>query len=307
MNKTSFIQYVESFDRICLFRHVQPDGDALGSQVGLAKWLKLNYPEKEIVMLGSDLHNFTIYEPMDQIDDLGEFLAIVLDSANQERIDDQRYQEGKALIKIDHHPVVDEYGDLQIVDSKRGSVCEIVADLLQDLGMLMNEDVANTLLSGILTDTQKFSIETTSSKTLRAAAWLMDEGANITKLNHAIFLRTRRNFEINREIQNHIEVKDFFAYVIIDQALLDQLEITESDAKMFTGSMAGVREFKIWGLFVQAEDGSFKASLRSQNNTINTIAQRYNGGGHRLACGIKGLTKETLETLITELAETSLL
>ncbi|UPU39701.1 DHH family phosphoesterase [Erysipelothrix sp. Poltava] len=120
-------------------------------------------------MLGSDLHNFTIYEPMDCVDELGIFLAIVLDSANQERIDDQRYQEAKTIIKIDHHPEVDAYGDLQIVDSGRGSVCEIVADLLHDLQMKMDESVANTLLSGILTDTQKFSIETTSSKTLRAA------------------------------------------------------------------------------------------------------------------------------------------
>lgn len=309
MKRNKFIELVEAYDTIAVFRHQYPDGDALGSQQGLARWLRKRYPNKTIYMMGSDDHSFDIFEKMDNPSDeeLGTFLAIVLDTANRERIDDERYIKADQMIKIDHHPVVDKYGDLRIVDSTRGSCAEIVADLLQSIDEYsFDVEIAEMLLAGILTDTIRFSIETTSSKTLRTAAFLMDCGANITKLNQQLFTRSRRFFELRRELSQKVVWKDHLAYIYLSQEDLKELDLSEREAKIFISIMADIKEVEIWLMVVEDEDGSFMGSIRSRNITINEIAQRYNGGGHRLACGVSELNEAQVEKLIEELAETSL-
>ena len=307
MLNSQFLEAVESNETICIFRHYNPDGDALGSQVGLARWIKLNWPDKKVLMLGEDAHNFTIYDPMDQVENLGTFLSIVLDSATQARVDDQRFITGETIIKIDHHIEVDLYGDLQIVDVQSGSTCEILASMLLSFDHLtMNESVANALLSGILTDTQKFSIESTTAETLRVAASLMDAGANITALNQALFSQPFEIWERRRALQNEVVFKDALAYAIIDQENLNAMNLLDRQAKVFVNMMAGIEEYNIWAIFTQDEEGFFNGSLRSRTHTINEIAAKYNGGGHRLACGTNKLTRETMQELIDELAQLSL-
>lgn len=303
---SQLLDYIIEYETICIFRHVYPDGDALGSQVGLARFIKLNWPEKKVLLMGDDSHNFTIYDPMDKVENLGTYLSIVLDTANQARIDDQRFIAADAIVKIDHHIEVDQYGDLQIVDVSSGSTCEIVADwILSQEHLLIDESVAEAVLSGIITDTQKFSIETTSSKTLRLAADLMDKGANITKLNQALFSQPVEIWKRRRTLQNEVIFKDNFAYAIIDQAKLDEFNLKDRDAKLFVNMMAGIQEYNIWAIFTQDPEGHFNGSLRSRTHTINDVAARYNGGGHRLACGTNTLTIEMVHELIDELAEIS--
>ena len=308
MIDSQLLDNIIQYETICLFRHVNPDGDALGSQVGLARWIKLNWPDKKVLLMGEDNHNYSIYEPMDTVENLGTYLSIILDSANQARIDDQRFIAGDMIVKIDHHIEVDPYGDLQMVDVSAGSTCEIVAQwiLAQD-HLLMNQDVAEMLLSGILTDTQRFSIEATTSNTLRIAASLVDHGANITKLNQALFSQPVEIWKRRRALQNEVVFQDHLAYAIIDQSKLDEMGLLDRQAKNFVNMMAGIEEYNIWAIFTQDEQGYFNGSLRSRTHTINDIAARYNGGGHRLACGTNTLTLEMVHSLIEELSALSCL
>ena len=157
------------------------------------------------------------------------------------------------------------------------------------------------LLAGILTDTIRFSIETTSSKTLRTAAFLMDCGANITKLNQKLFTRSRRFFELRRELSQKVVWKDHLAYIYLSQEDLKELDLSEREAKIFISIMADIKEVEIWLMVVEDEDGSFMGSIRSRNITINEIAQRYNGGGHRLACGVSELNEAQVKSLLKNL------
>ena len=307
MQSKQFLDLVNEFKDILVYRHVNPDGDALGSQGGMALWLKLNFPNKNIFMMGEDDHNFKIYEKMSLLESLPKpFLSIVCDSATQARIADQSYIEGDKIIKIDHHPEVDKYGDLQIVNVASGSACEIVSELLISLDMKMNKQIADTLLSGILTDTQKFSIEATSAQTLRTAADLMDFGANITKLNEALFSSPKEIWERRRMLQNEVQFNGALAYAIIDKEKLESFNLLEREAKVFVNMMAGIEEYNIWGIFTQDEDGTYNGSLRSRTHTINDIAAEFNGGGHRLACGVNKLSKIQMFEVIERLKETSL-
>lgn len=306
MKSSQLLEYIEQYDTICIFRHINPDGDALGSQVGLARFIKLNWPEKKVLMMGEDNHNFSIYDPMDKVENLGTYLSIVLDSATQARVEDQRFLAGDAIVKIDHHIEVDPYGDLQMVDVSVGSTCEIVATwVLSQEHLQISPEVAESLLSGILTDTQKFSIEATTPDTLRVAAALMEQGANITKLNQSLFSQPVSIWKRRRALQNEVIFKDHFAYAIIDQSKLDEMNLLDREAKIFVNMMAGIEEYNIWAIFTQDEEGYFNGSLRSRTHTINDIAARYNGGGHRLACGTNTLSKEDMMALIEELAALS--
>ena len=307
MKTNKFVEIVEAYDTIAVFRHQTPDGDALGSQMGMVTWLRNRYPEKKVYALGEDDHDFKIFPKMDKVDNLGHFLAIVLDTSNRERIDDDRYELADKLIKIDHHPVVQDYGQLRIVDSSRGSCAEIIGDLLQNVDEYsVNEEIASFLLAGILTDTIRFSIETTSSKTLQTAANLVECGANISKLNQELFTHPRSFFEMRTRLSQEVIWDDKFAYILADKKLLDELGVEAREMKPFISIMADILEIEIWALFTEEEDGSFRGSIRSRDITINTIAQKYNGGGHRLASGVRYLSKESLASIIEELSKTSL-
>lgn len=300
------LQLIEAYDTIAVFRHVNPDGDALGSQVGFAKWVKHNYPNKTVHLLGSNDHHYSIYPMMDDVELSGEFLSVVIDTANRPRIDDERYMLGKQLVKIDHHPEVDPYGDLQMVDTSRGSACEIVTDILRSFDKSFTEDIANTLLSGILTDTIRFSTEATSGKTLASASFLIEQGANISKLNQDLFTQPRAVFELKNKIAQFVEVKEAHSFIVMDSERIAEVGSTSKQIKGFVNVMSGVQEFGIWAIFTQDEDGSYEGSIRSREYTINDIAQQFGGGGHRLASGVSKLTKENVSEIIEILAKRSI-
>ena len=297
---------IEAYDTIVVFRHVFPDGDALGSQLGLVKTLRLNYPEKTIYAVGSNDHHYTIYPEMDVVDLEGvKFLSIVVDTANRPRVDDDRYTMGDKIIKIDHHPEVDPYGDLQLVDTDRGSACEIMTDLLRDMGMQFNEDIAVTLLSGIITDTIRFSIEKVSHLTLESAAFLMKQGANISELNNKLSIQPKEIFKTRAIIMNLAQLKGGLSYVILNKEDLSQFPVDSKGVKSQVNAMAGIEDFKIWALFVQDEDGSYEGSLRARYHTINDVAESYGGGGHRLASGVSKLTLDNVYEMIEILSKRS--
>src|SRR5690625_6885191 len=110
---------IESFNRIIIHRHVRPDLDAVGSQVGLAKWLKTYHPEKDIYCVGENDQTLTYLATKDEIDNelFYDALIIVCVTANHERVDDERYKLGQTVIKIDHHPLDDQCGALHWVNS----------------------------------------------------------------------------------------------------------------------------------------------------------------------------------------------
>lgn len=303
----SLKKIIESYETIAIFRHVNPDGDALGSQVGLAKSIKATYPDKTVYVLGSNDHHYTIYPTMDEVDlENTKFLSIVVDTANTPRVDDQRYLLGETIVKIDHHIEVDRFGDLQIVDTNRGSACEIVTDLLIAMDFVIEADTAEILLSGIITDTLRFSIEKTSFKTLESAAFLMKKGVDISDLNNKLSIQPKEIFKTRAMLMMAAQQSEGLAYVFLNRKQLMDYPVEPKDVKSQVNSLAGIDEFKIWALFVEDEDGTYEGSLRSRNHTVNDIAESFGGGGHRLACGVSKLSLENVDEMIKQLSARSL-
>ena len=305
-----FFKWIEASEVITIFRHVGADSDALGSQFGLKTWILDQYPNKQVYALGEDLGSQgKLFPPIDDVADevIANSLAIILDTANAARIDDARWQLAAKKIKVDHHLEVEHFGDLEIVKETAGATCEILASLFQKDGRPLSSTAANYLYGGLIADTLQFSIASTTSDTLLAAAYLAQCHADIPRINRENFSKTLKEFQFETFIRSHYKLLDgHLAYIILHAQDYEQFGLTRNEAKEKVYALGNVNEFEVWALFIeQAESDKneplYQGSLRSKQTAINDIANAFNGGGHKLACGVKRLSPAMIEALLQQL------
>lgn len=300
---------IEKSDFICVFRHQSPDPDALGSQFGLVNWIKETYPNKQVFAMGfhrgQSANLFGEYETVsDEI--VKQSLSIILDTANKARVDDDRFELAYDSIKIDHHPFTDQYAHYEYIDETAASTSELICRLIRTKSeQTLSTQTATYLYMGILTDTLRFSTQSTSASTLHNAAFLVNSHLNLSRINDDLFGMETNEFLFSNYIRHHAIIEeDGLVYIKLDRNTLKRLNISAGQAKEKVNELGLVRSFKIWALFIeQEEDGSihYNGSLRSRDLTVNDIARKYNGGGHRLAAAVKMLDDTLLESLINDL------
>lgn len=300
---------IEAANTICVFRHQSPDPDALGSQFGLVSWIKETYPEKQVFAMGwhrgQSANLFGDYETVsDEV--IRSSLAIILDTANRARIDDDRFALALDSIKIDHHPFTDQYAHYEYIDDSAASTSELICQLIRTKSeKALSTQTATYLYMGILTDTLRFSTQSTSASTLHCAAFLVNSHLNLSKINDDLFGMETNEFLFSNYIRHHAVIEEEgLVYIKLDRETLKRLNVTPGQAKEKVNELGLVRSFKIWALFIeQEEDGliHYNGSLRSRGLTVNDIAKKYNGGGHRLAAAVKQLDDVKLESCINDL------
>lgn len=303
--KQEIINEIEKYPIITVFRHQHPDADALGSQFGLVSWLKRRYPEKRIIAMGahrgSSPHLFGIYEAISD-EDVQRSLAIINDVANADRIDDERFKIASKRIKIDHHPFVEVYADIEWIDEKAASTSELITELINHFQKdALDEDTANYLYLGILADTLRFSTRNTRPQTLEMAAFLLKSHINLGQLNDELFALSKEELDFTTFIREKAIYDHNLVYIIIKQADLEAFKIKQAIAKEKIYELGLVRETEIWAMFIEqseSEGGLYNGSLRSRHKTVNDIARMFKGGGHVLAAAVKGLKFEEIETVL---------
>ena len=197
---------IEEYDCICLYRHVNPDYDAFGSQFGMYDLIKNTFSNKTVYMEGdfsSDLvQKFNIEMNIEKPKFEQPVLGIVLDTANKERIDGESYQQCKEIIKIDHHIVVDSYGDINIEDATASSASQIVSLLLEEVkdSYSLNKQGARALYMGIIGDTNRFMYRSTDARTFKAASYLLESGINIEEIYQTMYLREEKDLKVWCEV-----------------------------------------------------------------------------------------------------------
>ncbi|WP_407856286.1 DHH family phosphoesterase [Enterococcus hailinensis] len=282
------VAMIQQYDRIIIHRHMRPDPDALGSQCGLAEILRATYPEKDIYQVGGPVEGLGFLAEMDEIaDDLYTgALVIVTDTANAPRISDERYKLGDKLIKIDHHPNDDPYGDLLWVNTKASSCSEIIADLAFTEDLVITENAARLLYGGIVGDTGRFLYPATTSHTLMVAAKLLDHGFDSAKLNRQIDQISLEVAKLSGYLYQNLQIDEQGAgYVILDQAILNKYGIKDSDTAVLVPLPGTIDTVLAWAVFVEQPEGYYRVRLRSKGPVINELAKQYHGGGHPLASG----------------------
>lgn len=299
------LQQIENAKIITIFRHTNPDCDAVGSQFGLKNWIQDNYPDKQVYALGYDAPNQGVWPKSDETGDevIAQSFAIVVDTANTERIDDQRFASASSIFKIDHHPDRSFYGDDQIVDESAAATCQILADFLAYCKeSRVSVTTAERLYAGMLTDTLNFTTSNTTAASLRAAGYLCQFGVDIPSLSRTLFDRSLNGFRFSAWIRSNVTVQDgHLGYAVIPMSIMEEYDMSASKARSFVDEYGHVREFEAWCVFTekQGENGSlYDGSLRSKTIRINDIAEKYHGGGHVNASGVKNLTRTQVDEIL---------
>lgn len=303
--QVAIMEMIKQYDRIIIHRHKRPDPDALGSQCGLAEILRASFPKKEIYQVGGPVEGLEFLATMDEIkDELYQgALVIVTDTANSPRISDDRYRLGEKLIKIDHHPNDEPYGDLVYVDTKTSSCSEIIADFANNQPDLhLTKEAARLLYGGIVGDTGRFLYPSTSSHTLRVAADLLDYQFDASGLNREIEQIPMKVAKLSGYVYEHLEGSDSgAARVILPRTLLEEFEVVDSDTSALVPLPGVVDEVLAWALFVEQPEGYYRVRLRSKGPVINELAKKHHGGGHPLASGANAYDTAEIDAIFTEL------
>lgn len=306
--KEKILETIEQYDTIIVHRHVRPDPDAYGSQSGLAAILQVSYPNKKIYAVGLEEPTLHFMRRLDVIEDeiYKGALVIVCDTANAERICDARYSLGDKLIKIDHHPNEDPYGDLLWVDTTASSCSEMIYEFYlfgKEKGLKMNDEAARLLFAGIVGDTGRFLFPSTTEKTFAYAGDLIHYNFSRTDLFDKMYELDVNIIKLNGYILQNFEFQqNGVASVRLTKELLAEYSAKPAEASLLVGSLGNVKGIKAWVFFIEEGD-QIRVRLRSKGPVINGIARKYRGGGHPLAAGASIFSWDEVDDVLKELGE----
>lgn len=284
------IEAIEKYDRIIIHRHSNPDGDAIGSQVGLKNILKENYPEKEIYTVGdaSKRYGFIEDSATDTIPD--EYykgaLAFVLDTSAKFLISDERYTLADAVIKMDHHIFTEEFADIEVIDTSFESCCGLIGMFAMKTGLKLNQIAAKALYTGMITDSGRFRYDSTTSQTFNVASFLMEQKFNTNDIFSNLYADELQSVQLRAKFVLKItktEAPVSYIYTTLDEAKSYNADIFTISRGM-VNTMSDIKGIDIWVNFTETENGVL-CELRSSKYNINPVAVKYGGGGHQKASG----------------------
>jgi len=306
--KEQILEQIKLYDTIILHRHVRPDPDAYGSQCGLATVIKASFPEKNVYVVGKEEESLNFLKRLDVIEDsvYEGALVIVCDTANQERVCDQRYVKGDKIIKIDHHPNDDAYGDIVWVDTSASSTSEMIYEFYLygiDKGLVLTDDAARLLYAGIVGDTGRFLYPSTTEKTFQYAGDLIKYDFSRSTLYNGLYDMDENIVHLQGYVLQNFEVTaSGAAKMVIKKDMLEKYHAKASDASLLVSTLGSVKGIKAWVFFIE-EDEVIRVRLRSKGPVINGLAKKYNGGGHPLASGASVYSWEEADRVMKDLDE----
>lgn len=283
-------ELIEKYDRIIIHRHSNPDGDAIGSQVGLKHIIKTNYPEKEVYAVGDASKRYGFIEDCatDTIPD--EYykgaLAFVLDTSAISLISDDRYKTADAIVKMDHHIFTEKYADLELIDTSFESCCGLIGMFAMEAGLKLNPTAAKALYTGMITDSGRFRYDSTSAQTFRVASFLMEQKFNTNDIYANLYADELPFIQLRAKFVLKITLTDApvsYIYTTLDEANSYGAD-TFTISRGMVNTMGDIKGIDIWVNFTETENGVL-CELRSSKYNINPVAVKYGGGGHQKASG----------------------
>lgn len=303
----NFLKKIKEYGTIIIHRHSRPDGDAIGSQIGLKESIQATFPYKKVYAVGDVNDRFSFVGDVDTISDdtYKNALAIVLDSSDTNMVNDDRYKLAKYVIKVDHHIAKENFGDMNIVETKEISCASLLAKIIFSCNMKLTDKGARALFTGIVTDSGRFRYENVSSDTFLIASKLLKYNFSMDEIYNKLYVEDLDIVKLRAKMVTKFKIsKGGVAYL-----LNTNKEVKEYGVDIFTISrgmvnvMAGIKGIDIWANFTEDENGKVIVELRSSKYNVNPVATKYGGGGHRLASGATVESIDMVEKIIKDLEE----
>ncbi|MDD4242913.1 MAG: bifunctional oligoribonuclease/PAP phosphatase NrnA [Bacilli bacterium] len=311
MNKIAIyneiLEKIKQYDTIIIHRHIRPDGDCIGSQRGLKEILKASFPEKRIFAVGDEIPNYLAHLGQnDEVkdEDYQNALALIIDTATEDRICDSRYKLAPYSIKIDHHDDSFDYADMNYIDPTIPATGALMVEfyLANKDELVLTQKAAEALYTAIVTDTGRFQYRGVNGEVLRAAAVLVDTGIDIEEIYSKLYLKDFSVFVLQSFVYKKMkQTPNGVVYIHFTQKIMEQFGVSIEDASSLVNALSQIKGSLIWVAFIDYPDGSTRVRIRSRFVPINDIATGYRGGGHLMAAGATIYNVKEKKKLLEEL------
>ena len=306
MIQKQIIELIESYNVIILHHHINPDPDCIGSQLGLKYILEASFPEKKIYAPGSHNEKTEFLGKLDVISDdvYKNALTIIVDVGDKERVDDNRFEMGEMLIKIDHHPQTTTFADVEWVDTTFSSCCEMIIDLyLNNKDKLkMTSHAARVLYAGILTDTGRYYYQAVLPRTFNYGAEVYKYDFDKQALYADLYYKSIKDLKFHGYILDNFQyTENGLGYMKINADVLKEYSVTPENAASEVNTLSNIKEIKMWIFFIEYKDiNKIRVEFRSREIPVNELAKRFGGGGHKLASGALVDSWEVVDKIIID-------
>ena len=305
--KQQILDKIEQYDTIIVSRHIRPDGDAIGSTKGLVKILRDTYPKKNIYLVNEDYSNYLAFlGGEDSIPDetYEGALQIIIDTGTEDRISNSKYKKAKEIIKIDHHIDDKPYGDISWVEDFRSSACEMIADFYLTFKdrLKISAEAATYIYLGMVTDSGRFRFEGVTGDTLRIAGAILDCGVNTEKLFAHLYVDDVETLKLKSYVYDNMKItKNGVAYIYMSEEVQKKFNLTMEAASDTVGELSEIRGSLIWIAFIDNKAKNYiRVRLRSRFLGVNELANKYHGGGHKMAAGATVYSQKEMNDLIED-------
>jgi phosphoesterase RecJ-like protein len=303
--------------RFAVLSHVRPDGDALGSEIALT--LSLQAMGKTVKTWNEDgmlekysflPHADILVPPPAQPEDFD--VAIALDTATQNRLGKagEAVRSAKLWINIDHHPSNPKYGDLVYIDEHSPATGQILFELMKSEQMPMSRAIAENLFVAISTDTGSFQYPNTTARTFEIAAELIRTGVDVGQLSQSTYENyPRRRIELLRALlaKMRFDADGTIGSFSLDLKTASEIGAKPEDNEGLIDHIRAIHGVVVAIFFEELVDGKVRVSMRSKSETADVcaIAQKFGGGGHKLAAGarVRGTLAEVQERVLKEVCD----
>lgn len=277
-------------DSIILFGHVNPDGDCLGSTLGMRHALKELFPNKKVYAVGSHpAYLEKLLEPSDVLteDIYRSSLALIVDVSSPNRIEDKNYELCPKKVCFDHHIASDEVSFPVFRDEEAPSCTYVLAKSLKTWFGKIPSSAAYYLFLGLVTDTGRFQYDS-KPETFALAAELVSYGVDYRDVYNKLYVQTSKGIKFRSYVYSHFIQDGNVSYVLVPKEAYQSLGIEANEASSQVNLLAGIDGKPLWAEFAEQPDGSIRVELRGNGHyNVQKAAIAFGGGGHFSASGCR--------------------
>lgn len=298
------VNKIKEFDTIVIARHIGLDPDALCSQLALRDSIKLTYPNKKVIAIGTGSVKFTQIGKLDKLEKVQNALLIVTDTPDKRRVDSVDFSQFAYTIKIDHHPFVEKYCDIELIEDEKTSACEIIMNLIKETELECNKEIAELLYMGLVSDSNRFLFNNSTPSTFRIVYEYLDKYKfDLSEIYQKLYLRPVNEVRLEGYIALNMKVtKNNLGYIVISDAVIKNLEVDSASAGNMINNFNFIKEIVVWATITEdVKNDQYRISIRSRGPEINKIAETHGGGGHKFASGVRVKNLEEAMTVMKDL------
>lgn len=297
---------IKKYNKIVIARHIGADPDALGSTLGLKEAILNTFPNKEVYVVGLPATRHKYIGTLDKFNEdmYNNSLLIVLDTPDSKRVDGVDVTKFVDSIKIDHHPFIEKFAKLELIDDTASSASQLVIELIKNTKLKANKECAEKLYIGIVGDTDRFLHYYTTPKTFDLVSYIIKETEiDFTSLYKNMYLRSLHDLKFQSYVVNNLTLtENGFGYIKITQDILDEYGVDAATASNIVNNLSYIDGMYAWAIFTYDRmNDNIRGSIRSRGPVINIVASNYNGGGHIYASGVRVKDFDIVDNLIDDL------